>query len=569
MAKKYLHSIELQNFKAFPDKAEIAFGGKNALIWGVNGSGKSSVYWALYTFLQCSSKGENGQVKYFDKGEFSLHNILAPEDRESYLKLKFAEKENAPPDEFLLSVDRNEALNDFIRGIDNSSEFVTHRLLLNFYHYKHSQKINLYPVFDRDIFPYFKTSKGNSFSQLLRKIETNLAVESKKNLQIWEKEFNDGLEDLIQPIKRNEVNEFYNKFLAVNGETLDIQIHFPEYLQIEGLGRDKKNRTIKYPEITLKAQFGLNVPLKPVSKPQSFFNEARINAIALSVRFALMKGRKSETDLNLLVLDDLLISLDMHNRMKVTKMIINEYSNDYQIVIFTHDKGFFNEVMRTIDDKKDDWKIIRFYETPLDQNPKIEYDNSGNLDKAIENYVRNDYEACALYLRKETEEILAKYMDPELSFIWKQKEWRGLSDFLSSAEKKHSEKRYTEFRKIIDYTISSENLEKLKTQIETDPELSGSPQLLGPLITFKKRVFDFVKTIKEEQEHKKDVIQTLNKINKIKDRTLNAGAHFSEAPLFKEEIEEAIETVIELKRTIGNQVVKNYITRCQEAGMKI
>jgi predicted ATP-binding protein involved in virulence len=569
MAKKYLHSIELQNFKAFADKAEITLNGKNALIWGVNGSGKSSVYWAIYTFLQCSTKGTNGQVKYFDKGDLSLHNILAPEDRESYIKLAFKEQGSSTIDNFKLSVNQNESLNDFIRGVDNSSEFITHRLLLNFYHYKHSQKINLYPVFDRDIFPYFKTSKGNSFRDLLKKMESNLAIETKKNLELWEKEFNDGLEDLIQPIKRNEVNQFYNKFLALPGETIDIQIHFPEYLKIEGFGKDKKNRTIKYPEITLKAQFGLNAPLKPVNKPQSFFNEARINAIALSVRFVLMKGRKSAENLNLLVLDDLLISLDMHNRMKVTKMIIDEYSKDYQIIIFTHDKGFFNEVVRKVDDKRDDWQIIRFYETPIDKNPKIEYDNSSNLDKAIDSYIRHDYEGCALHLRKEAEDFLAKYMDPELSFIWKQKEWKGLADFLSSAEKKHTEKRYSEFKKIIDFSISADHLEKLKTQIEVDAEFSDKPEELGPLLSYKRKVFELIKTIKEEQEGKKDIISLLGKVNNIKDRTLNAGAHFSEAPLFKEEIEEAIETIIELKKAIGNQVVKNYIKRCQEAGMKI
>jgi ABC-type lipoprotein export system ATPase subunit len=569
MAKKHLHSIELQNFKAFADKAEIALNGKNALIWGVNGSGKSSVYWAIYTFLQCSTKGSNGQIKYFDKGDLSLHNILAPEDRESYIKLIFKEQLSATTDEYKLSANQNDSLNDFIRSVDNSSEFITHRLLLNFYHYKHSQKINLYPVFDRDIFPYFKTSKGNSFRELLKKMETNLATETKKNLELWEKEFNDGLEDLIQPIKKNEVNQFYNKFLALPGETIDIQIHFPEYLKIEGFGKDKKNRTIRYPEITLKAQFGLNAPLKPVNKPQSFFNEARINAIALSVRFVLMKGRKSTKNLNLLVLDDLLISLDMHNRMKVTKMIIDEYSKDYQIIIFTHDKGFFNEVVRKVDDKREDWQIIRFYETPIDRNPKIEYDNSSNLDKAIDNYIRHDYEGCALQLRKEAEDILAKYMDPELSFIWKQKEWKGLADFLSSAERKHTERRYSEFKKIIDFSISSEHLEKLKTQIEVDAEFSGKPEELGPLLSYKRRVFELIKTIKEEQEGKKDIITLLGKVNNIKDRTLNAGAHFSEAPLFKEEIEEAIETIIELKRTIGNQAVKSYIKRCQEAGMDI
>ncbi|MFN5556943.1 MAG: hypothetical protein ACK48F_12080, partial [Chryseotalea sp.] len=129
--------------------------------------------------------------------------------------------------------------------------------------------------------------------------------------------------------------------------------------------------------------------------------------------------------------------------------------------------------------------------------------------------------------------------------------------------------RYSEFKKIIDFSISADHLEKLKTQIEVDAEFSDKPEELGPLLSYKRKVFELIKTIKEEQEGKKDIISLLGKVNNIKDRTLNAGAHFSEAPLFKEEIEEAIETIIELKKAIGNQVVKNYIKRCQEAGMKI
>ena len=65
MAKKYLHSIELQNFKAFPEKSEIKLAGRHALVFGVNGSGKSSIFWALYTALQCSSKKANEHKNKF------------------------------------------------------------------------------------------------------------------------------------------------------------------------------------------------------------------------------------------------------------------------------------------------------------------------------------------------------------------------------------------------------------------------------------------------------------------------------------------------------------------------
>ncbi len=281
-----------------------------------------------------------------------------------------------------------------------------------------------------------------------------------------------------------------------------------------------------------------------------------------------MKGRKSDDNLNLLVLDDLLISLDMHNRKKVIEMIIKEYSTDYQIIIFTHDKGFYNEVVRTLNDKKNDWQFIQMYETAIAKNPEIKYDNAGNLDKALDFFVRHDYEACALYLRKEVEEVLAKFIDPELSFIWKQKEWKGLSDFITSAEKKLVEKRYQDFKKILDFSITTDFLEKLKGQIEADSDFVGHPEILGPLITYKKRIFEFIKNIKIENEKKEDIVLLMNQIENIKDRTLNPGAHFTEAPFFKEEIEFAIYVVVEMKKVIANQNMDEYKRKCAELGIQ-
>ena len=44
--------IKLKHFKFFYGEVTIDLERQNALIFGENGSGKSSLYWALYTFLQ-------------------------------------------------------------------------------------------------------------------------------------------------------------------------------------------------------------------------------------------------------------------------------------------------------------------------------------------------------------------------------------------------------------------------------------------------------------------------------------------------------------------------------------
>jgi AAA15 family ATPase/GTPase len=62
-----IDKIILQNFKAFPAEETISIEGRHLLVYGENGSGKSSIYWALYTLLQAKDKGVDKTKKYFER----------------------------------------------------------------------------------------------------------------------------------------------------------------------------------------------------------------------------------------------------------------------------------------------------------------------------------------------------------------------------------------------------------------------------------------------------------------------------------------------------------------------
>ena len=81
MLMKKIYKLAIKNFKAFQDEETFEFEGKNVLVYGSNGSGKSSLFWALYTFLQSSIKSSDAEIeKYFDYDNAqSLLNIFVRE----------------------------------------------------------------------------------------------------------------------------------------------------------------------------------------------------------------------------------------------------------------------------------------------------------------------------------------------------------------------------------------------------------------------------------------------------------------------------------------------------------
>ena len=62
-----INKIRIENFKYFLNPFELKPEGKHVLMYGENGSGKSSIYWAAYTLFQSCLKEPEDARKYFDK----------------------------------------------------------------------------------------------------------------------------------------------------------------------------------------------------------------------------------------------------------------------------------------------------------------------------------------------------------------------------------------------------------------------------------------------------------------------------------------------------------------------
>lgn len=460
-----IDKVRIHNFKAFytgsePD--EIDLGGKHLLMYGENGSGKSSIYWALYTLFQSETKSTDDIAKYFTPThDEQLLNYNYLNQRPDFVvsaegKItnptdigKNAEIEVLLKDSTSLKIDKDgnhESTANKIRDLNRSSDFISHRLLINFYNFRNSSQINLWEVFVRDIFPFLQTNLGagnNSLGNIYKDIETNKPFYDfsgntfkLRRSNHWFRieyeakivNFNNELDAWINEINPM-VNDFYNKYFKENNDKeiqivldYDVKLSFNNVTQNAKQGNNtfflwaKYHVDLNQPSIkfTIKTK-DLNGNWIVVSRPQSFFNEAKLTQIALSVRFAFTLQRMGAFEGQILALDDLLISLDMSNREKILKIIYDVFAPKYKIYLFTHERTFFSKVLNRLNlNKLRAFSVIKEVYSPsflsrVTNKPTIKSYKSF-ITSAYSCYEKNDYPSCATYQRRHLEQWLHNFL---------------------------------------------------------------------------------------------------------------------------------------------------------------
>lgn len=472
-----IDKIKLYNFKAFYGEETIDLGGKHLLLYGENGSGKSSIYWALYTLLQSSTKTTTEVQKYFEpKNEQNLLNTNYVESL-TYLDPATGEKIYADSiglnanaeiifedgKSYLIDSRGLEANNlDDIKNISRHCDFISHRLLINFYNYRNSKQINLWEVFVRDMFPYLKTNGGlneKTLSQELNEIEVSLPYfyktkDGKKVFSVKKSDksgfvrrittFNQDIEYWI-----SQINTYVNEFYATNfkeklDRDIEIILKFDEKLVfLQGYDQSYKHAQEEYFRFCNYSGFSepkisLNIKVKnhdgtftPIPKPQSYFNEAKLTSIGLAVRFTLLLDFiRPDFEGKFLALDDLLVSLGMSNRDKVLDIILNVFAPKYKIYLFTHEMEFFNycKFKITQNNQKNEWKIKEIYSDDDETKPVIIDSELDYLEKAKKYYKAKDYVAASVFLRKDIENFV-KIRVPEVFRKTTENEFHNLDHY--------------------------------------------------------------------------------------------------------------------------------------------
>lgn len=451
-----LHELHIQNFKFFPKHDPksplLEIGGKNLLIYGENGSGKSTIYWAIYTLLESAFKVNEFDVeKYFQKGgEYGLVNIHATKTKPPYIKMVLKDDAGNNPKEYEVNPNLHQIVANMkdsaIRESGMASDFINYRVLFRLHHVKHSKDNDLFGWFEDEIFPYIlieKISKVksiadvfmelkdgppkvNAFDEPGKKVFPNPAMKDhkqeavKKDYKLYQKytnqlkrfntRFNTWLKERVK--RANEIlkHDFEQNF-EIKLDYIPAKANVTE----DDPGWESPKIVLKVPKYEGKRDV--------VRRAHSFLNEAKWTSIGLALRFAIIEdtdSRPDNPDLKLLTIDDMLLSLDMSNRDVVLNLILNEYASktsfNFQVIMMTHDRSFYEFTKRKIETsgRKKDWLIMEMYQDELTKFPQPYFKpTKTSLQTADDYFKQHDYPACAIYLRKEIERCLTNLLPPK------------------------------------------------------------------------------------------------------------------------------------------------------------
>ena len=392
-------SIEIKNFRAFPKDYHIDLhnAGKNLLVYGENGSGKSSLYLALKSFFQSDIDTVDAEVK--NTGFEKHQNLFIQEP--GYIRLHFRSAQPPKQEVYEWSKDVIETNNDLVIETSEASGFLDYKDLLGVHYLQpDGESVNIFdllvktllartlnPATDRTLTDYWNDIQG----PYPRRDAKNKITALEQQIVLFNRELADRLEEL-----RPKVRDILGKF----GYKVDLDLDF------QGVAYNQTNKTLENQQILLNVKFFD----ADISDRYLLLNEAKLSAIAIAIYLSsILCLPDPKIGMKILALDDVLIGLDMSNRFPVLD-ILEEYFKDYQIFLTTYDKTWYEIAKQRTDQK--DWKYTEFYFKATDEYEMPVYkEDTPYLKKAKEYLKANDYKACAVYLRTAFEAIIKRFCD--------------------------------------------------------------------------------------------------------------------------------------------------------------
>jgi len=413
MGKK-ITSINLTNCRAYYgsyDSLSLPLG-QNLLIYGENGSGKSSLYKALNSYFLRSN----------DPSTLYIKNRYQPND-EGEINISFSEFDVAGEiiagtgASYTFSTLHTDNEVAFIQNAARIKGFLDYTDLLKVY--LHSEpRPNLFKLIVLTLLSnHIPLASGGAFEfgRKWRQLHVDLITKAYtrrsrghqaalKELPIYEVHLRSTLSLVFDEL---------NRLLRTYFSDLNIQLEY----QLQPLNFNYDEQSGWYTTADLRLDITKD-GLPVIGDYSDYLNEARLSAIAICLYLSSLLQNPTAIDLKILYLDDVFIGLDAGNRLPILNILRNEFSS-YQIFISTYDRHWFELAKKHFEIHSiNNWLSIEIYvgtDTVGIQSitKPILVKGESNYEKAVQylhNRTKPDYPAAANYFRKALEELVPKYI---------------------------------------------------------------------------------------------------------------------------------------------------------------
>lgn len=395
-----IKSIALVNYRAFLNRDEKEYdryeillpAGENLLVYGENGSGKSSLFKGLKDFFASALD----PALPFAANSFY---IAADNPEQPYIKLEFDNESSFVFSQEIAATTTPASAE--IRMANAARGFIGYRDLLRL-HFNTDAG-------EPELFNFFLGSAGLFTDTVL--LTPAIPANKLSYGALWQKIMATGDEAALEDYNLNFI-----ALLAQLESKVNLLIPFFHKKLIIGIAYDEgkiKDGKIIPPEISFKVNFyGRDIEFT------DFLNEARITSLAISVYLAHLLTLP-DTPVKILFLDDIFIGLDNSNRLPLLNILTATDVGDgstftgHQLFLTTYDREWF-EFARVY--LKEGWVKSEFYvddHSMSFERPFIRKSLTYR-DAAWAAFLKFDYPASANYLRKAMESLIRNILPESL-----------------------------------------------------------------------------------------------------------------------------------------------------------
>lgn len=181
----------------------------------------------------------------------------------------------------------------------------------------------------------------------------------------------------------SNINEYY---VTLNP---DEKIEDIKLVPIRGKENDMIGLTIEYSFFDMTK-----------TPPTAYLSESHINCLGLA--FFLASVNAFNKNNKFFILDDVISSFDRHHRARFVEMLINRFS-DYQILLFTHERGFFELMASEVKGKN--W-LIQNLIWSRETGVQVESSTIDIEKKILDKFRRKDIDGLGNDIRIYTEKVM-------------------------------------------------------------------------------------------------------------------------------------------------------------------